>query len=129
MTTLFDTTPPPNGFSTGDLYTMYLRIYAQGGRFWVWDRHGFLCSVSRIEDVQTLLLAESAHHPNKDGRKFYWPTARDLVYPGFAETYEQNMLQNEAAVKAMKAPKFVAGSVQYEMESKSAEELLKDLGL
>lgn len=100
---IFDTSPPPRGFGSGQLYTSPLRVYYHDSQAWVWDRDGFLCSfyvhtTTGKEFLFTLLEAEAAKPPDPIGRRRYWPTARDLIYPGTAEAREAKALELDRVI-------------------------------
>ena len=93
---MYDPAAPPNGFSTGTLYTSPLRIYRIAHphlrRFWVWDEVGFLCACDTLEELDVLLEAQASRPPDIE-RRHYWPRARDVVHPGHALALEEAALR------------------------------------
>lgn len=128
---MIDTSPPPNGFSTGAFYTCPLRIYylpterrpsgMETRAYWVYDHRGFLASCEALTEVHEFLWAEASLKPDF-ARKHYWPRARDLAYPGTAEAWEAHMLEVEASIPA-------SGSVRLSARPPKINISLEDLGL
>jgi hypothetical protein len=79
---------PPNGFSTGGLYSSPLRVYWQDERFWVYDRYGFLCSL-QDSDALSMLLVHEAERPGRDKEHPFRPVgARAFLFPTWADERE-----------------------------------------
>jgi len=93
---MYDPASPPNGFSSGSLYTSPLRIYRIAHphlrRYWVWDEVGFLCACDTLEELDALLEAQASRPPDPQ-RRHYWPRARDVVHPGHALSLEATALR------------------------------------
>lgn len=104
---MLDSTPPPDGFSTGALYSAPLTIYFLSGPqrppdmehrvFWVRDHKGMLGSCTTIDELLHLIVAQAKRKPD-ESRKHFWPKARDLFFPGDAEAWEKHMIEVDNAV-------------------------------
>lgn len=129
------TDKPPNGFSTGGMYTSCLRIYRwedpENSKrvYWIYDARGFLCSVSTLTEVDEFLSAEARRPPEPFSRPRYWPKARDLAFPGTAEEIERKALEVDAGVTAMVNSTSYRAANPRLREAPKAKLSLSDIGL
>lgn len=121
--------PPPSTFATGPYFCGFLRIgYSPAfNQYFIYDHAGFLCRTDDLVDVVDMLMAESAR-PNLPDRPFLHYGARDLISPGHAEAWEQQLIQHQTMLTQHKERQRSATPIP-KAAGLTGEEVLKKLGL